>query len=75
MSYAQFHPSELGKFGSTILNLLSMLRLVTMETNVGNTGNIIVHVVPMFLLVFKHQPCFVQFLIAVCKREGTGFIT
>ena len=33
MSYAQFHPSELGQFGSTILNLLSMLRLVAMETN------------------------------------------
>ena len=33
MSYAQFHPSELGKFGSTLLNLLSMLRLVAMETN------------------------------------------
>ena len=25
----------------------------------------------MFLLVFKHQPCFVQFLIAVCKK-GAG---
>ena len=33
MSYAQFHPSELGQFGSTLLNLLSMLRLVAMETN------------------------------------------
>ena len=27
------HSSELGQFGSTILNLLSMLRLVAMETN------------------------------------------
>ena len=36
MSYAQFHPSELGRFGATVLNLLSTLRLVAMETNVGD---------------------------------------
>ena len=36
MSYAQSNPSELGRFGSTLLNLLSMLRLVAMETNVGD---------------------------------------
>ena len=41
MSYAQFHPSELGQFGSTILNLLSMLRLVAMETNVGDKKDMI----------------------------------
>ena len=36
MSYAQFHPSELRRGGHLVLYLLSMLSLVTMETNVGD---------------------------------------
>ena len=35
MSYAQFKPDQLGRGGGTLLKLLSMLRLVTMETGVG----------------------------------------
>ena len=35
MSYAQFKPDQLGRGGGTLLKLLSMLRLVAMETGVG----------------------------------------
>ena len=35
MSYAQFHPSEMGPFGEPVLKLLSTLRLISMETDVG----------------------------------------
>ena len=35
MSYAQFKPDELGRGGGALLKLLSMLRLVAMETGVG----------------------------------------
>ena len=35
MSYAQFKPEQLGKGGGALLKLLQMLKLVTMETGVG----------------------------------------
>ena len=35
MSYAQFKPDQLGRGGGALLQLLSMLRLVAMETGVG----------------------------------------
>ena len=35
MSYAQFKPEELGRGGGLLLKLLSMLRLVAMDTGVG----------------------------------------
>ena len=41
MSHAQFHPSELGRGGWALLQLLSMLRLVSMETNVGDKKDMI----------------------------------
>ncbi len=36
MSRVQFHPSQIGTLGSTILTVLSTLKLVAMETNVGD---------------------------------------
>ena len=35
MSYAQFKPEQLGKGGGALLKLLQLLKLVTMETGVG----------------------------------------
>ena len=35
MSYAQFIPEQLGKGGGALLKLLQLLKLVTMETGVG----------------------------------------
>lgn len=35
MSYAQFKPEQLGQGGQALLQLLHMLRLVAMETGVG----------------------------------------
>ena len=36
MSYAQFHPSELGPGGHALLRLLNTFGLVTMETGLGD---------------------------------------
>ena len=38
MSYAEFYPSELTTLGAAILKLLSMLRLVSMETIPSGEG-------------------------------------
>lgn len=71
MSRVQFHPSQLGPLGSSILSILVMLRLVAMETNVGDKKDEVrINNLTLINLVLKwvgptHERTLVVYMLAI----------